>query len=414
MKKLIILTGSFPYGHAEPFIESEIPYWGKSKFNHIYLLPAIHGGIQRDIPSNITILKSNYNYFDKVVSVFYAIFSLILFKEILYILTQSKKNTLKKIYIALKTVAITYLNSLVVKRTIKNINGDVYVYSYWNDVQCYAACMLKRNQVIKGVYSRAHGYDIYQNRRDFGYMPLKRQFSKDVDVVYLLSESAKQYYHDCYNYSNEKLVVSRLGVFLPREYSTYHKNEKKIRVLSLSNCIPVKRIDKIIQALRDFSIKYPMIKIEWVHIGSGYLFETLKTQAIEYSSTINNLDIDFLGQMTNRQVQGYLRDNSIDIFINASESEGIPVSIMEAMSYGIPAIAPNVGGIADIVQRENGYLMSENAEIEEIVVGLETIYFSDNIEFYRDNSHLWVEKYFNAEKNYQNFVVELEKIIINE
>ena len=39
--------------------------------------------------------------------------------------------------------------------------------------------------------------------------------------------------------------------------------------------------------------------------------------------------------------------------MNVSESEGIPVSIMEASSFGIPVIATNVGGVGEIV--ENGY-----------------------------------------------------------
>lgn len=40
-----------------------------------------------------------------------------------------------------------------------------------------------------------------------------------------------------------------------------------------------------------------------------------------------------------------------------SDSEGIPVSIMEAMSFGIPVIARNVGGMSEIVNEENGLLL---------------------------------------------------------
>lgn len=47
-----------------------------------------------------------------------------------------------------------------------------------------------------------------------------------------------------------------------------------------------------------------------------------------------------------------------------SDSEGIPVSIMEAMSFGIPVIARNVGGMSEIVNEENGLLL-ENDDAED-------------------------------------------------
>ena len=49
--------------------------------------------------------------------------------------------------------------------------------------------------------------------------------------------------------------------------------------------------------------------------------------------------------------------NDFDLFVNMSLSEGIPVSIMEAISFGIPIIATNVGGNAEIVNDETGVLI---------------------------------------------------------
>lgn len=45
-----------------------------------------------------------------------------------------------------------------------------------------------------------------------------------------------------------------------------------------------------------------------------------------------------------------------------SLSEGIPVSIMEAISFGIPIIATNVGGNAEIVNDETGVLIPVNID----------------------------------------------------
>ena len=48
----------------------------------------------------------------------------------------------------------------------------------------------------------------------------------------------------------------------------------------------------------------------------------------------------------------------LDLYLNTSFHEGIPISILEAMSYGIPIIAPNVGGLNEILEDGiQGYLV---------------------------------------------------------
>ena len=67
-----------------------------------------------------------------------------------------------------------------------------------------------------------------------------------------------------------------------------------------------------------------------------------------------------------------------------SETEGIPVSIMEAQSYGIPVIATNVGGTSEIVHDGiNGVLLSRNFDTADLLNAIETVIcsyksFSDN------------------------------------
>jgi len=46
--------------------------------------------------------------------------------------------------------------------------------------------------------------------------------------------------------------------------------------------------------------------------------------------------------------------------MNLSETEGIPVSIMEAQSAGVPILATNLGGTSEIVNNENGFLVEKD------------------------------------------------------
>ena len=50
----------------------------------------------------------------------------------------------------------------------------------------------------------------------------------------------------------------------------------------------------------------------------------------------------------------------LDLYLNSSVHEGVPISILEAMAHGLPVVAPNVGGIAEIVESEvEGYLLED-------------------------------------------------------
>jgi glycosyltransferase involved in cell wall biosynthesis len=100
----------------------------------------------------------------------------------------------------------------------------------------------------------------------------------------------------------------------------------------------------------------------------------------------------------------------VDLFINSSESEGLPVSIMEAFAFSVPVIAPDVGGIREIVQNGlNGIIIGTEGDVEQIAEAI-TWFSSQDLKSREIMSgqarHTWEQK-FNAEVNYTNFVTQL-------
>ena len=125
-----------------------------------------------------------------------------------------------------------------------------------------------------------------------------------------------------------------------------------------------------------------------------------------------NVNAVFEGRVENRKVLEFYRNNAINLFINLSDSEGIPVSIMEAMSFGIPCIATNVGGTSEIVVNGiNGYLIDD--EDDEYIAGKVDSIATMNAEDYRQlrdaARNTWEQK-FNAKKNYRVFIEEIKNI----
>lgn len=416
MKNLVILTDSFPYQGGEQFIESEVHYWADTNFDNVYILPKmVPTENVRFYPESLILYsRVEVDLFTKLICIIMALISSIFWKELLNIF-KMEKFELRNILIALKTVTKVKLIEKQLSKAFNVIKGDIVVYSYWNDMDFYAACELKKKGKIKSVVSRSHRYDLYKEFRENSYMPLKHQYSNVVDKIFLLTDSAREYYRVTYNYNNSVLDVAKLGVFIPIHTSNYNLERKVIKVLSISNCIAIKRVDKIIDALSKFSIN-EQIEVHWTHIGNGVLLEKLKQQALEAEINERNdfFKYNFMGFLPNIEVKKLLSEQNFDLFINASESEGVPVSIMEAMSYSIPVIAPDVGGISDIVNNSTGKLLNSNPSVENFVDAIQEIYYSKDYLKYRESAFLMVKQNYNADKNYKMFVKNLEKLINNE
>ena len=67
--------------------------------------------------------------------------------------------------------------------------------------------------------------------------------------------------------------------------------------------------------------------------------------------------VDFLGWITKEQKPSLLE--KADVLVLPSYNEGLPIAILEAMSYALPIISTDVGSIAEAVQEDvNGFLIA--------------------------------------------------------
>ncbi len=113
--------------------------------------------------------------------------------------------------------------------------------------------------------------------------------------------------------------------------------------------VPVKRIDVFLHALKEVLDKLPDVKAAIV--GRGESQDRLQQLAMDLGLDSN---VSFLGYQ--EDLVGWLHKSRI--FVLTSDSEGLSLSMTEAMMCGLPAVVSDVGDLGDLVEDGvNGYLV---------------------------------------------------------
>ena len=198
----------------------------------------------------------------------------------------------------------------------------------------------------------------------------------------------------------------RLGKLNVRVPKLEKEQQNKFLLCSCSHFNAIKRVHLIVEILSNMKT----LNIKWIHFGWGYKeSEDLVIKTIE--EKIPDLDYEFKGLVSNKDILDFYSDNYIDMFFNVSSTEGIPVSIMEAMSAGIPVVATNVGGTSEIVNEKNGYLIDVDFDPKKVAEIIDKYLNSSLVaqeEFRHVAYNTWKRNY-DAASNYSNFA----EIILN-
>jgi len=404
-KCLLFFTSSYPYGNGESFIENEIFHLSNAFETIIIVSNNTEGEQTRNTPKNCIIERMPYelNKIQKLLSLL-GVFKKLFWQEIRII-----KHTynLKLSLLIIKTILQTLQKGKTLGKHISKLisqnstlEDQIYLYSYWSNDVAFANTQIKKSNQIKHVISRAHGWDVYFEANKAKYLPLRKHLIENSNGIHFISKTGNKYYTSIFPELKHKMFVSRLGV--PKQNIIPKKKESSFRIVSCSSVIPLKRVHLIVETLALLE----NIEIEWVHFGDGPLFERLKDKCKQLLDAKPNIKYDLKGRVTNHDVIAYYQSNYTDAFINVSTTEGIPVSIMEAMSFGIPCIATNVGGTSEIVNHlKNGILLDSNtiiADISQAIILLQSNKTKN--EELRDNAYqTWKTKY-NADLNFNSFI----------
>lgn len=227
----------------------------------------------------------------------------------------------------------------------------------------------------KIVYT-VHGFDSIRiaYRR---YLPVEKLLQKYCRVIVgvsiydrknLLKEGIK---------NNVQVVYNGISVPCKLEGNPFRNmQEYRCRVLCIARLSPPKDVDLF------FKVATLLPQYAFIWIGNQY----------EYTQR-HPSNVFFMGSLSNAGAY----NEYVDLFMLPSNYEGLPVTIIEAMSFGKPIVASNVGGISEIVLNdENGYTVENIPDV-----------FAEKIEYILENSDLYSQFSRNAlERFKKNLTVD--------
>ena len=403
-KRLFVVTSAFPYGKGEQFLETEMQYYPEG--TEVTLLPRIAAGRQRALPPSVRVdrfLAENAFVKNRWLYVADALRDGLFYKE----LFSEHGWSAGKLKIFLSAIYQYRMYLGLFDRYLRQLPSpeNAVFYTYWHNVAAYALQTLKARYGFTLV-SRIHRGDLYRSERPFGYMPLKSHFTKNLDALYIITPRAKAYLKRTYGFDESRLHLARLGV-RRRGIETPATGPKRLHVVSCSFLSDVKRVDCIIDALAIAAKKQPAIDVKWTHLGDGPLREALEAQAVRVLAPLENVSWRFAGSLSNDEVFAFYRDNEADLFLNTSRSEGVPVSMMEAMSCRITVAGPDVGGITDMIEDGiSGRVLPEVPAAETVASVLAETAFFKRPEVREASYRIFLRRY-DAAVNYPAFAEEI-------
>ena len=226
----------------------------------------------------------------------------------------------------------TIANIFLKKKIIRKIVGD----PVWE--RAYSKARISES--FDEFQDKNYGFSISLQKK-------VRSFSiKKSDIVVTPSKHLKNFILNL-GFKN-KIEIINNGVFIPEENTNIFTNDQ-INITIVSRLVSHKNIKKIIKAISD--LNDPLIYLNI--IGDGPELNQLQKISLESNNKDN---IIFHGKLNRDDINHIFLKS--DIYIQASNYEGLPHSLLEAMSYGIPVLCTPVGECKEILGNEDrGYIL---------------------------------------------------------
>jgi glycosyltransferase involved in cell wall biosynthesis len=219
-----------------------------------------------------------------------------------------------------------------------------------------------------------------------------RLMSSGFDHSVFVSWEMKRSLVGSYGFREDQVSVVHNGIHIPpgREKST----KKEVLIGSAGRLFPVKDYLFLVEIARVAVNQNDSLRFLLAGDGPDWNKISLK---------VKNMGLEKYFKLLGNQEDMDSFFSSLDIYINTSIHEGIPMSVLEAMARWLPVIAPDVGGLSEIVEDgTTGYLVANRdpGEFAERVLALLDVDVRESFAF---ASRKRAEKFFSREAMAQKY-----------
>jgi glycosyltransferase involved in cell wall biosynthesis len=273
----------------------------------------------------------------------------------------------------------------LLNKHVRDNKFDIIVASSANAGIYSRLLKLLNGKKVKVIYV-THGWSAIYNGGFFKYLyiGIEKFLAWCGDSILCISVHDYQTAVNVIGIRENKLRLISNSIF-PLDRVRKKTAHKKIKMLTVARLSPPKRMDLLVNAVKN-------IDVELHIVGDGELREDLERAAPD--------NVFFHGE-----IECFSNFLDFDIFCLISDSEGLPLSAIEAMSCGMPLILSNVGGCSELISG-NGILVENNTEDIESAISQS----SDQIKTYGRRSKTLFKNRFNLEKNKHKYLSYYHKI----
>jgi colanic acid/amylovoran biosynthesis glycosyltransferase len=348
--KIAYITAQVPWGRGETFIIDEMLAIKKTE-TELLIIPrnptkkVFHQEAQALVSDAVWLPLINI----KMISVF--LISILTKPRLWKIMSVIFRHS-RTWRILVKNLAVLpkgiYIASLLKKKGIEHI------HAHWGSTTATMAMVASELTNIPWSFT-VHRWDIKENNG----LTLK---TEKATFVRCISQSGKEEILNIVGDSyKDKIKLIHMGVRIANFSTTQFRNSSHSDfVISCpANLLPVKGHRFLIEACA-LLLKWGIKKFKCLIIGDGPLQKKIRQQILKYGLQEH---VKLLGRLPHNELMELYRRGKIDTVVLPSivtedgAKEGIPVSLMEAMAYGIPVISTNTGGIPELITNGAGILV---------------------------------------------------------
>ena len=267
-------------------------------------------------------------------------------------------RTLQSIFKESRSLGVFYKNltvlpkSLYIARLLQKRNV-FHIHAHWAGTTATMAYVIHRLTGIPYSFT-THRWDIEENN-------MLKEKVRTADFCRCISQRGKQTVVSIVGDQwQDRIHVLHMGVECPKGVRTVAKGNVPFILITPANLLAVKGHRFMIEACH--LLKAQGRNFNYWIVGDGVFEDKLKQLVKDHD--VEDV-VSFLGRLPHEKVIEMYRDRAVDLVVMPSindddgQHEGIPVALMEAMSYGIPVISTETGGIPELIGDGSGIMVKE-------------------------------------------------------